>query len=451
MLSRRFKARLENRHMRDKTAQNRAIKPSNAPQSEPHSQPQQIAFFPISSLEGLDRPNDSRSVDVPKSSRTAVAFVTLSLKPTEPPVKPAVEVRKNDSETFEPERSVVVDRNNLLLTHESVRAMLEKRYEGVKSRIERLEKLRWIERNSEDKLERIRAQKNAFEIERFLRMVSDRREILSYERDVKILLQKYAELERAERAFVMIEDVAASANEIERAKLVRRYITITKKYVDVAMPAAKRILVCDSCSGKDFDVMEESLYACRSCGTCVPFFEETHSFKDVDRINLSSRYKYTRKTHFKEAYYNRTGQNVIVEEEVYDMLRGLCKKYGILLDTVTRDTIEMMLMENGYEKLRDYALIIHRKLTGHEVADISHLESQLLDKFDQLEEVLPKILKEYGKTNSINVDYKVLKLLEQLGVPSKREDYDIHTDKLKEYDEIFSIAYSILGWTFVPT
>lgn len=392
---------------------------------------------PYGHLQG--KPSDTTGRFLPSGQKKSASF----------PLRSSEEI--NLTSLNEKSEALIVDPTNILSTHESVLKILEKRHKDALLYKTKLERLKWIETNSDDKLERIRAKKNAFDIERIIRTSEGRREIFAYEKDVKDLLSRYVELETAERSFVVLENSASIAAEAERFLIVRTYVTITKKYIDIAMPTDRRLLLCENCGNRDFDVMDESLYACQSCGTCTRFLEETHSFKDVDRINLSSRYKYTRKTHFKEAYYNRMGQNVIVDEEVYAMLRELCRRYNIPLEKVTKDTVEMMLIENGYEKLREYALIIHRKLIGQAPPDISHLENELLDRFDLLEDVLPKILEEYGKTNSINVDYKVLKLLELLGVPCTRKDFDIHKDKLIEYDEIWERACLILGWQPKPT
>ena len=51
---------------------------------------------------------------------------------------------------------------------------------------------------------------------------------------------------------------------------------------------------------KLFDVIDNSVYICLLCGSQQEVILHTSSYKDIDRINISSKYTYDRKVHFRD-------------------------------------------------------------------------------------------------------------------------------------------------------
>ena len=91
-------------------------------------------------------------------------------------------------------------------------------------------------------------------------------------------------------------------------------------------------------------------------------------------------------------------------------------------------------------------------MTGTPSPNISHLEHQLYAFFDEIEPIYERV-KSPKRTNFLNGQFVLFKLLQKLKYPCKEEDFYIlkTRDKMIEHDKMWSKICNELQWTFIST
>lgn len=280
------------------------------------------------------------------------------------------------------------------------------------------------------------------------------------------LLAKYSKLQKSEnsRSFVYkdTEHKSAYAQEtVEKNSIVSQYISIAREYVEIEN--YRRIIgaiMCPICKTSSLtkSIEEETSFLCK-CGFEYEILDDTPSFKDTDRVNMSTRYTYTRRGHFIDAIKKYQGKHNIDPETLQSIVAILNKEMGyhhLTTKTVTKDHLYMFLTErklcDNYEDIN----ILYHIITGNPCPEFSHLEGALLELFEQQEIALVEVTvadKNDVRVNSINVYYKLYKLLQKLEYPCKKSDFYILKTKTKEdeHDEKMRRAWEALEWPWIDT
>ena len=249
------------------------------------------------------------------------------------------------------------------------------------------------------------------------------------------------------------------SNNKEKQELVKEYISIANKYVTIkhVTPAIKHKLICQNCEGKDLDTLD-NVHICVSCGAELVVLSHTSCYNDVDRANISSKYTYDRKVHFRDCINQHQGtQNCTIEEKVYKELEEEFEKHHLLegdkttqkkirFRRIEKHHIHIFLKELGYTKHYENLNLIHYKFTGKKPDDISYLEDKLLDDFDRLTELYDKRYKQEKKIdrkNFINTQYVLYQLLQRHKHKCDPDDFHIlkTIDRQSFHDEITSALF----------
>jgi len=255
-------------------------------------------------------------------------------------------------------------------------------------------------------------------------------------------------------------------SQIDKSKIdniVNQYLCIAREYIDLEnFTKDKFIFVCEACSGTNLILSDddELVYICNDCQNEHPIYDDTPSFKDTDRVNMSSKYTYSVKGHFIDAIKKYQGiQNTDSKKinKVIEILKEQIAQHSLSINKddynfVTKNHIYMLLSELDLSKYYEHLNLIYNLLTGIECPNISHLVDDLLSDYDILEEVLEK-LTEGRRDNSLTVNYKLYKLLQRRGYPCSISDFYVlkTKDTEDEHDSIMREAFEILGWTWLPT
>ena len=216
----------------------------------------------------------------------------------------------------------------------------------------------------------------------------------------------------------------------------------------------------------DFRLFDNHL-VCETCGYIAEDAHHSISYKDIDRVNMSSKYSYDRRTHFRDSLNQFQGrQNVYVDKKIYDDLleqlvlhRLIPENYETMskdeaFSNITKEHIMLFLKETGHSKHYENAVFIYNELTGKTGPNISHLENALMHDFDQLADMYDKIYKNVDKRkNFINTQYVLYQLLKRHRFPCKKEDFNIlkTIDRKYYHDEITKDLFERLGWNFSAT
>jgi hypothetical protein len=278
------------------------------------------------------------------------------------------------------------------------------------------------------------------------------------------LLQKYKDILNVPMKISFIGRQVR--NDKEKRGIVSQYIEIAKKHIHVAAekPNRKRRnrVVCDNClNRKEFEIVDGNVYVCVLCSAEQIVVHHASSYNDVDRVNISSKYMYDRKVHFRDCMNQYQGkQNSTVQPIVYASLEKELFAHHLLLpgknkfDNVTKEHISMFLKELGYIKHYENVHLIHYNMTGKKPDNISHLEDQLLDDFDALTALYDKRFKhKISRKNFINTQYVLFQLLKRHKHTCNAEDFTIlkTMDRKFFHDDICRVLFEELGWNHLPS
>ena len=236
-----------------------------------------------------------------------------------------------------------------------------------------------------------------------------------------------------------------------------RYIELVKLFIQIPIckEEIEHKLKCECGNNKEFRKNDTSII-CEMCGKEF----ETHiiqtSFKDTDRINMSQKYKYKRKVHFRDAINQYQGkQNKKIPQSIFDTIDDEFKKHSLLIETeddmykrhknITKDHIYIFLNETGNNSYYEDINFIHRYFTGIACPDISDVETDLLNDFDKIVDVydtLPNI----DRVNFLNCQCVLYQLLRKRGKKVKESDFSIlkSRERLIEHDLIYGQIAEIL-------
>ena len=256
-------------------------------------------------------------------------------------------------------------------------------------------------------------------------------------------------------------------------KLIKDYLEKIKKYnIDIndyqdkeqKKKKEEEIFVCSFCNNKNnYQVIDLRIYICEDCGNQIEHIGNSSSYTDVSRVNISSKYTYERRVHFRDCINQYQGkQNSTINEKVYKDLEEQFRLHGLLnddpnhkFDNINKEHILLFLKELGYTKHYEDVFLIYYKLTDKKPNDISYLEQKLMDDFDTLSVLYDqkfKQTKRLDRKNFINTQYVLYQLLRKYKYPCKKEDFNIlkTLDRKSFHDEICMELFTELGWNFVP-
>lgn len=292
--------------------------------------------------------------------------------------------------------------------------------------------------------------------------------LLFYLMRTEHILSEYKQLAKNEkpRIFFNVNKTNINQNyEIEKKKkkLINTYLSISGEYIS---PREKQksyyrkksnkdkinnnsSIRCDTCGRKNLSINEENLTAICPCGMIIEVLDDSPTFKDTERVNMTTRYTYTCRGHFVEAMNCFEGKlNSSVTQDIINLIiREL--KFNNTFNAPTKDHIYMILNEN---KLSDhYANInlIHFLITNIKPPDISEYRNELLEMHPQIEEAY-NMVKDVNRLNSLNVNWKLYKMLQLVGYSCKKEDFLClktatkqveHEEKWKEMMNYLSKTY----------
>ena len=266
----------------------------------------------------------------------------------------------------------------------------------------------------------------------------------------------------------------ATKNNKEKTTIITEYLDIAGKYVNIEIPVKintiadikKDKLTCDNCQNKkDFEIFDTNIYICSMCSTQQVILKNVSSYRDIDRVNISSKYIYDRKIHFRDSINQYQGkQNSTIDQKVYDDLEKQFELHHLLsgdmntsknirFKNIKKEHINIFLKELGYTKHYENINLIHYNITGIKPDDISYLQDKLLNDFDLITDVYDKLFKNINRKNFINTQYILFQLLTRHKHPCNKDDFTIlkTVDRKTFHDEIYKAICLELEWSFHPT
>lgn len=225
-------------------------------------------------------------------------------------------------------------------------------------------------------------------------------------------------------------------------------------------------IICKFCQkSEDSFQISENHIVCQECGNVIDMRNDNLiSYKDIERVNIGSKYSYDRKTHFRECIKRYQGkQNTNIPDHVFTDIIKQLQNYKLIplsytpeeevrvFQDIRREHILMILKDLGYSKYYEDITYIYHKTTKKKIPDISEYEALLLQDFDKLLEVYDSSYKDDRK-NFINNQYVLYQLLRRHNYSCEKENFSfLKTNDRKSYhDHICGILFSKLNWNFRP-
>jgi hypothetical protein len=259
-------------------------------------------------------------------------------------------------------------------------------------------------------------------------------------------------------------------NDKAKQVIIKEYLDVAKKYTDIYTKIDEKMtnVTChniECLNKKNFDIIDNNIYVCLDCGVQQEVFFHTSSYKDIDRVNISVKYKYDRKVHFRDCINQYQGkQNSTIDQKIYDELEDQFDKHHLLIGNsstkkeirfskINKDHIQLFLKELEYTKHYENVNLIFYNLTGNKPDDISHLEAALLNDFDALTDTYDLTYKnKIERKNFINTQHVLYHLLRKHKHRCDKSDFTVlkTIDRKSFHDKISSHCFGILGWTYTP-
>lgn len=329
----------------------------------------------------------------------------------------------------------------------------------------RLNELKGTINNVSTNRHKIILEKNIREISEEIRAIETNEELNFYISETLEILEKYNNILKTPLKVSFTGKPIT--NNKEKEEIINTYLQIAQKYhkIDSKTNEKKFKIKCEKCDNKRDFLVEENVYICEICGCQQEIICNITSYKDSDRVAISSKYTYDRKVHFRDCINQYQGkQNCTIEENVYRDLEDAFEKHHLLCGSkndkkeirfknITKEHILMFLKELGYSKHYENVTLIHYNLTNKKPDNISYLEDKLLYDFDLIIETYDKHFKnKVERVNFISTQYVLYQLLQKHKHFCKKEDFVIlkTMDRKSFHDSICKELFSILNWSFIP-
>lgn len=245
--------------------------------------------------------------------------------------------------------------------------------------------------------------------------------------------------------------------------LINEYIKIYNKY-NTKIIYNNKLETCIYCKNNTFDTID-NLVICTQCGNTVNILIQQSSFKDSERINITPKYTYNRKSHFRDCINQFQGkQQVNIKQSVYDELLKQFELNHLLvgdettskeirLSKITKKHIQLFLKETKNSKHYEDINLIYSTITGKKTNDISHIEDDIMEDFEILTQAYDTLYKKdnsFERKSFINSQYVLYQLLLKHNYPCNKHDFNIlkTTDRQTFHDEICRELFKYLGWNF---
>lgn len=357
--------------------------------------------------------------------------------------------RKKKTERIDPSTCDIVHidatiRENFDIQREEILPLLNKK----------LEDLYWILENGEE--DKLRASEEIRKVRQKIQDIESTSDLGVYTIRTCDILEEYRLIKsrRTKKSFVATKEKEDYSAILKKMNLIIRYLSIAQDYIDLdSVTPTIRKMRCDICGGTEFEQTSDGFICLgEGCGAVSVLVEENFGYKDTERVNMTTRFKYTKKGHLIDAMKKYQGkENITIPESVYETIYEQMKLHNDSKDKLTKDRLYMYMSENDLSDYYEHMNMIYHVITGKKPPNIEKYESQVLDYYDRMEEAYKEV-KDPDRINNLNVNFILFKLLQLCGCKCKKEDfYSLRTPgKVDEHVYVFEDIRNILGWAPYP-
>jgi hypothetical protein len=365
-----------------------------------------------------DTPKHTNHTSTRPKKENSSSFIAHTAPQVDVPIKKQVKVQEK----------INVETSDIIYIDTQIKEKLKNKIGNLSELLNDLSRLEWIVENGLDAIDRSNAKLQISVVRKRIQDIELGAELGLYMFRSSRLLEHYQTLRRVvkQNSFIVV-GAERDENKIKMlGQLTLEYLRIAKEYIDIEYFRQKpQKLVCDGCKGANLvpTDSDSSILTCKDCGNIIEILDDAPSFKDSERVNMASRYTYTCKGHFIEAMNRFEGkQNIEIKPDVIETLKQQLALHNLTKATATKDHIYMFLSENKFSDYYADINLIFFMITSVNPPDITEHRSELLEMHDQIEEAYNEV-KDEERLNSLNVNWKLYKLLQLIDYPCKKDDF----------------------------
>lgn len=259
-----------------------------------------------------------------------------------------------------------------------------------------------------------------------------------------------------------------------KKELLTQFLEIANKFIPIEhtepTPVNNTQMKC-KCGNTELFEESDSKTTCMDCGIENTIPTVTTSYKDSDRVNMHQKYRYLKRSHFKDGIKQFQGKqnktfapkfitranNWLSKNGVLDLLLFKDRNHKdipdeekrIIYKNVKKSHIRMFFAEYELVKYYEDDHLFYSILTGNPCADISHLEDVLVKDFDALVDMFLQL--KIKRVNFLTNQWILKRLL--LKHNFKVSKYSFHALKtggpLKDHENIYAMLCEKLNWNVI--
>lgn len=356
---------------------------------------------------------------------------------------------------------------DILSIDSEIREYFHREHDRIDKVKDNLSQLEEAERTLELKRRSLNNIKNAIENCKIkIKELEEQKEYNFYVANTLPLLEKYRE--KLTKPIVVSFCGKMNKTDPEKEEIIKEYLEISGKYLnhkEIQTNKDKKVaktILCNNCDNKtSFDIYDNTVYICKVCFSEQNIMSHTSSYNDIDRVNISSKYMYDRRIHFRDCIKQYQGkQNSTIPTNIYEDLKREFEMHHLtdiksdnIYHKITKNQILLFLKELGYANHYENVHLIHYTFTKIKPDDISHLEDKLMDDFDALTALYDIKYKGINRKNFINTQYVLYQLLQRHKHKCDKSQFVIlkTVDRKFFHDEVCKTLFEMLGWNHKPS
>lgn len=293
-----------------------------------------------------------------------------------------------------------------------IKKNLSCRHASLQTLYTKLNNTLWIINNSSDPIDILQSQNTIINLREEIKDIENSFELTLYILQTQNILLEYQNLAKKNTNSSFFESRKKSPqDEIKKEELMLNFLRVAQNYIKLENFKKKTFLYCKDCFGTEFDFEPASNEKiCKQCALGVSILDDSPCFKDSDRVNMSTRYKYICRSHFVAAMDQFEGKQNSNVAGVVLVLEKEMEDHSLTESTLRKSHIYMFLSD---KKLSDHYKdinLLYFCLTGKKPPDISGIRDELLSMYSKVMEVYEDI-KDPERQNSLNVGFMFRNLL----------------------------------------
>ena len=302
-----------------------------------------------------------------------------------------------------------------------------------------------------------------------------------YIQETKFLLDQYKSIGTFKEYIIFGNNIKIKTdtnNELnaKRLKIIDQYLNIVDKYITINISKVITYnTLCKVCGFdlKNIDTSDDDNIVCLNCGTEIVQLIKYQKIEiDTNKNDIITgqhrdnfykrlqRYQGKKKS-FKippnlieslDQYFNSIGwsNNGDLNTELLRSPSNNGDRNNSVSRKKNKEALRNALKTLGYNNLyKDLNLILH-KYWHWELPDLSHLELQIMEKYDKSQEVYD-LIKGEDRSSSMNTSYRLWWLLNEVAYKCSASEFDLpKTEDILDYhEETRKQICQVLGWDFI--